>query len=140
MCEKTLSLTLVKEGLFFTLRKTLIPPSAHLVKNAIYLLCMFAFARVVFIILCVVIIILHVHSCSRFLLLPEVLTEMDGTALSCITPIEDEQKSKQHSAEMSKVSNTIRPTDSMQNPSLLNLDDINKAIELTRFNVSKNIF
>ena len=26
---------------------------------------------------------------------------------------------------------------SMQNPSLLNLDDINKAIELTRFNVSK---
>ena len=26
---------------------------------------------------------------------------------------------------------------SMQNPSLLNLDDINKAIELTRFNVRK---
>jgi hypothetical protein len=29
---------------------------------------------------------------------------------------------------------------SMKNPSLLNIDDINKAIELTRFNVSKNIF
>ena len=28
---------------------------------------------------------------------------------------------------------------SMQNPSLLNLDDINKAIELTRFNVSTKI-
>jgi hypothetical protein len=27
---------------------------------------------------------------------------------------------------------------SMQNPSILNIDDINKAIELTRFNVSKN--
>ena len=26
---------------------------------------------------------------------------------------------------------------SMQNPSILNIDDINKAIELTRFNVRK---
>ena len=29
---------------------------------------------------------------------------------------------------------------SMQNSSIINLDDINKAIELTRFNVSENIF
>ena len=29
---------------------------------------------------------------------------------------------------------------SMQNPSLLNLDDINKAIEFASFNVSKNTF